>query len=354
MNQSHTLKLKFDKEIQVIIGSIAAMQAIYLGILSLLGRGNRQQLILSAFFLAVTLRILKSLLWLSLDSLPIWVINIGFLAHSLTGPLLLLYTFRSLPHARKSNAALLHFIPSICLLGLVFSLTLDDFWYQGGYSFLLFHQMTYVLASLLYVLWYYRKSPQTKGSEKTKYTWLFLLVSGSFLLQATYFSNYVLGLTPYLLGPVLYAPLVYLASWYAFKHPELFSSQEACHKYKNIKATEESLQACEYRLQELMARESPFLNHGCTLNRIARKINTPSYLLSHLINSRFSSSFPDYINQLRIEKAKELLTRPDYARFKISCIAHECGFNSLSSFNAAFKKFTGRTPSGFREGLSNL
>lgn len=354
MNRPFVQNHLFDREIQIIAGSIGAIQSLFLMIASLPGRRNRQQLILGAFFLAVTFRIIKSLLWISLDSMPLWAINAGFLAHSLTGPLLFLYTSRTLAFSMKAARTSLHFIPSILLLGLLFKLPLDKFWYQGGYAVLLSQQMAYVLASLAILLWYHRKNRQTTGLESTVQTWLLLLVSGSLLLQAAYFSNYILGLTPYLLGPVLYAPLVYMASWYALRHPELLSDKAAQEKYKNIKAGEGTLRACESRLMSLMANEKPYLNHSCTLGGVAKEIKTPAYLLSHLINSRFGTSFPDFINQLRVEKAKELLNQPEYKRFKISCIAHECGFSSLSSFNAAFKKFTGQTPSGFRESLPDL
>ena len=80
----------------------------------------------------------------------------------------------------------------------------------------------------------------------------------------------------------------------------------------------------------------------------------PAYLVSHVINSRHNKNFPEYINELRIKEAKELLNNPDYKRFKIAFISRECGFNSLSAFNAAFKKFTGLTPSGFRQRLPDL
>jgi AraC-like DNA-binding protein len=43
-----------------------------------------------------------------------------------------------------------------------------------------------------------------------------------------------------------------------------------------------------------------------------------------------------------------MLIDPSYNRLTIAAIAFECGFNSLSSFNTAFKKMKGKTPSVFK------
>jgi len=60
-------------------------------------------------------------------------------------------------------------------------------------------------------------------------------------------------------------------------------------------------------------------------------------------------SFYDYINHYRVEEARQLLIDPGKAGYKISSIAYDAGFNSVSTFNEVFRKFTGLTPSQFRK-----
>jgi AraC-like DNA-binding protein len=60
-------------------------------------------------------------------------------------------------------------------------------------------------------------------------------------------------------------------------------------------------------------------------------------------------NFSDFINQHRIEEMKIRLTDNRYHHFKIEQIAFDTGFNSKSTFQAAFKKFTGLTPSEYRK-----
>lgn len=59
--------------------------------------------------------------------------------------------------------------------------------------------------------------------------------------------------------------------------------------------------------------------------------------------------FFDFVNSYRVEAAKALIKTEEINRkYTIEYIAAKSGFNSKSTFNAAFKKFTGMTPSQFR------
>ena len=64
--------------------------------------------------------------------------------------------------------------------------------------------------------------------------------------------------------------------------------------------------------------------------------------------SSFDMSFFDYLNQYRIQYARELLTRLDGQSNAILNIAFTVGFNSNSAFYAAFKKNVGQTPAEYR------
>ncbi len=59
--------------------------------------------------------------------------------------------------------------------------------------------------------------------------------------------------------------------------------------------------------------------------------------------------FNDFINYYRIQDAKKMLLDEDNKNYTISSIAFDTGFSSLSSFNSAFKKIEGKTPSSYRK-----
>ena len=55
------------------------------------------------------------------------------------------------------------------------------------------------------------------------------------------------------------------------------------------------------------------------------------------------------MNGYRIEEAKKLLLDPKNKNFTILSVGFEAGFNSKTTFNTVFKKFTGLTPTEFRD-----
>ncbi|HLL44842.1 MAG TPA: helix-turn-helix transcriptional regulator [Segetibacter sp.] len=92
-----------------------------------------------------------------------------------------------------------------------------------------------------------------------------------------------------------------------------------------------------------------YINSDLTLSQLSEKLGIPSYQTSELINRYYRGSFFDFINSSRIEEVKKRLTDPALLHFSILGIAMDCGFNSKSSFNTAFKKYTGMTPSEYRK-----
>lgn len=91
-----------------------------------------------------------------------------------------------------------------------------------------------------------------------------------------------------------------------------------------------------------------YLDPMFSLEILASQMNMSTSLLSQIINTKCGCNFSDYINTLRVEKAKKFLLSPEYNDYKIISIGLECGFNSKSTFYAAFKKFTNQTPSEFK------
>ncbi|MEO1652558.1 MAG: helix-turn-helix transcriptional regulator, partial [Bacteroidota bacterium] len=86
-----------------------------------------------------------------------------------------------------------------------------------------------------------------------------------------------------------------------------------------------------------------------TLQKLAELIQLQPRQLSNLLRRKFDQSFPEFINQLRIEEAKELLLNPKYRHWSILAIGMEVGFNSKSTFNRVFKKMVGLTPSEYQK-----
>ena len=85
-----------------------------------------------------------------------------------------------------------------------------------------------------------------------------------------------------------------------------------------------------------------------SMEKLAEELNISSSKLSMLVNQYSGYNFSDYINNMRVNDAKKLLSSPDFEAYTIVSIGLECGFNSKSTFYSAFKKFTGQTPSTYK------
>ena len=103
------------------------------------------------------------------------------------------------------------------------------------------------------------------------------------------------------------------------------------------------------KLKQIMVTNEPFLDASLTINKLSRQLNMSSRELSVLINQELNQHFFDFINAYRIEKAKNILKDSSQKKLTVLEILYEVGFNSKSSFNTAFKKHTGTTPTNYRK-----
>jgi AraC-like DNA-binding protein len=132
------------------------------------------------------------------------------------------------------------------------------------------------------------------------------------------------------------------------KIPRLVAYRPA-KKYSNSGLGDEEIKMIIAKLEEVMEKEKLYLDPEITMDKLAELINCSRHHLSQVLNGGLQKSFYDYINTCRIEEAKILLSDIARANYKISSIAYDAGFNSLSAFNEVFKKLTGVTPSQYRK-----
>lgn len=94
------------------------------------------------------------------------------------------------------------------------------------------------------------------------------------------------------------------------------------------------------------AKEYVRENYGekLTLAAIASKIGISQGYLSSVFKKQTGGNLNDYINQMKIEKAKELLEKHEYMMYEISDML---GFENPYYFSKVFKKLTGITPSEY-------
>lgn len=108
------------------------------------------------------------------------------------------------------------------------------------------------------------------------------------------------------------------------------------------------------KIETKIITEQLYLNPNLNLSLLSNLLGLSEGYISQQINTNSEINFNDYINKLRINNAKETLTNKDFNNYTIESIGLESGFNSKSSFYAAFKKFTNQTPVQYKKDVRNL
>lgn len=105
------------------------------------------------------------------------------------------------------------------------------------------------------------------------------------------------------------------------------------------------------QLQLLMHTEKLYQHNELRLDTLAERLSISRHHLSQVINEQLGMSFFEYVNSLRVEEAKTLLAQVSRRELNVIEVAYQVGFNNKVSFNKAFKRATGRTPSEFRQSM---
>jgi AraC-like DNA-binding protein len=104
-------------------------------------------------------------------------------------------------------------------------------------------------------------------------------------------------------------------------------------------------------IETLFNQENCYRNSRLNLDLLCEKLGDLPYVVSQAINQSEYQNFYRLVNQYRVTEAQSLLLenmdRP------ILDIAYSVGYNSKSTFNTAFKKYSGLSPSDYRKAFSH-
>jgi len=366
-----------------IIIFLGIVQGILVGILLLtLNRGNTQANRL--------LGILMILFSLSISGFLLLRININskllFFVENLSsviflfGPLFYFYILSLVKRGfRLNKKSSTHFIPFILLLlfNLGFYLFNPQEKLLAEYS-RMFSVMDMLILGLqiihLFIYLIFVKKIIKEHELKIKSTlsfieninlkWLnltanLLLLIFSLVAIALILTSAGLNIEPYFktIIPVLAALAIMGLGYWGFKQPIIFPLEEdkkENRKYEWSSLTDEKADEYLSRLKIIMIQEKPYLESSLTLHKLSGMIEISPQHLSQIINVKMNQNFFDFINCYRITEAKRLLVDPRGQLLTILAVAEEAGFNSKSSFNAAFKKITGMTPTEYKKSMLNL
>lgn len=101
------------------------------------------------------------------------------------------------------------------------------------------------------------------------------------------------------------------------------------------------------RLTRAMTEDRLYLDPALNLALLAAHTGISQKTISAILNQQLQKSFSEFVNEYRVNAMKERLLLGDIRTQTIAGIAFDCGFNSLPTFQRAFKAITGQTPREF-------
>jgi AraC-like DNA-binding protein len=102
------------------------------------------------------------------------------------------------------------------------------------------------------------------------------------------------------------------------------------------------------KLIQVFEEKKIFLKKELTIWDVCRETNSNRTYISRFINEEYGMNFNCFVNKYRVDMAILLMRYPEYFNKSNEKIASLCGFNSLASFNRAFKKITNNNPKFIR------
>ncbi|SFS54115.1 Helix-turn-helix domain-containing protein [Zhouia amylolytica] len=301
---------------------------------------------LGGLLFVLSIRIWKSVFFYFNPELSKVYLQIGLSACFLIGPFLYLYV-KAMVSPIKSigfkDLLLLGLLAIfITVIGVLYPYaSYPELW--GGYFYKAINYQWFLFIVASVFLFRNQFSILIKKELSYQEVWVVSVISGVFIIWVAYYTSYY---TSYIIGAISFSFVLYLSILLIYnKRKKSFKLEEKKEKYANQKIDEETANKLINEIDAVLRTEALYRNPNLTLVQLAKKLHMRPHIISQVVNDHLKTNFPLFINSYRIDEAKQRLqTSPN---LKMEIIAEECGFNSTSTFYAAFKKLEQTTPAKY-------
>ena len=205
----------------------------------------------------------------------------------------------------------------------------------------------------LFYAWKILQTRTVNNSDNSRNSWN----KGSQALFTSLAISYSLGVG---LGPffsinfpdylfvALIAITVYGIGYYGYTKQELVFdiTPVSNEKYRNSRLSKSESETQFEKVYSFILKERSFLNFNLKLEDLAQQLSLPPHTVSQVINQNTGKNFSEFLNEFRVEEAKNLLQNGEDT--KMLAIAYDSGFGNKVSFYKNFRKYTGMSPMEYR------
>lgn len=283
------------------------------------------------------------------------------------GPLIFFYVRSCLdPEFRMGRRQRLHFCPVIIdffpyalailyILGVLSGIIPNNVYHLGGFidTYDVYADIPRWLSLVIYLWLSLRYIAAVRGkAEHDKLQWpqkfvrifsIFAVIWLLFLLPYI-IPRYSNALIDTLDWYPIYLPLVFMIYWLGVKG--YFISYQHITEKKTARPPlqEDTVGQTILVLKKCMEEDRLWLNPDLNLSLLARHSNIAPKTLSAVLNQHMNKTFNEFVNEYRVFEVRKRLLMPESRTLTIAGVAYECGFNSLPTFQRAFKTTLGLSP----------
>jgi len=219
----------------------------------------------------------------------------------------------------------------------------------------------YLMLSIYLINKYREQLKQSRSSiENIDLNWLKILVIGFSLLTligvilsgskvASLFYQVPVELKIFLGLTTYYADLVLVCFLLFYSAVNVSSIEKVTNSSKKSYGDYQADPEYVLRIEAFMDEQKPYRKSTITLDALSELMDVPARELTAILNGHFKMHFYEYINNYRVEEAKEILALDVKQEKTITDVFSAVGFNSKSVFYTFFKKNVGVTPTEYRK-----
>lgn len=280
------------------------------------------------------------------------------------GPLIFFYVRSCLdPEFRIGRRERMHFYPVIIdffpyatailyIVGILSGIIPKNVYHIGDFidTYNVYSDIPRWLSLIIY-LWLSRRYISTSAGEdgQDKLQWpqkfvrifsLFAVIWLLFLLPYVIprYSNALIDMMDWY---PIYLPLVFMIYWLGVKG---YSKSPVRSEPARPPLPEDTVGQAILTLKKCMEEDRLWLNPGLNLPMLAQHSSIASKTLSAVLNQHMHKTFNEFVNEYRVREVSRRLLMPESRTLTIAGLAYECGFNSIPTFQRAFKAMIGLSP----------
>ncbi len=317
-----------------------------------------------SLFLIATL-ILLDLLGVTIDNIAFEILNL-FMLDMLFAATLFTYFIIQIKHELlNNNRYKWMYLPFVCSVLLEISMFLLDL-YGSIFDILIYYikDFTSFALNIFLIFWGRKLIKNATRISDDKRRWLLrvnlfiigIIINWIFTRIEFYIFNSVY--TIYMLWILLSLFLWWILYYGVFKL-QIIAQKEEIHEYLvskktsslkiNRKIKSATTSKIITQLYQLMEEEELYKNPLLSRLELAILLGISEGVLSQIVNQEINKSIIQFVNEYRIEAAKDLLHDPVFNKYSVEAIGMEVGFKSKSAFYSAFKMSLKMSPGAFRK-----